>query len=109
MREIPEDSIKRAQDGDIGAFEEIYRAASGYVYTIALRITDNREDAQEVAQDVFMNVYRKLRDFRFGASLKTWLYRITVNAAINLVKKNQGLRKRQSLMMNIPAWRMPLM
>jgi len=92
MQDISHDTIVRAAEGDMGAFEEIYRKASGYVYTIALRMTRNAEDAEEVTQDVFLNVYRNLKKFRFKASIKTWMYRITVNRAINLI--NRRSRKR---------------
>ena len=52
------------------------------------RVVNNREDALEVAQEVFMIIYDKLKDFRFESSFKTWAYRITANYAINFAKKN---------------------
>jgi len=87
MLDIARATIEQAARGDIGAFEEIYRKTSGFVYNVAWRVTGNREDAEEIAQNVFVTVYRKLAGFRFEASLKTWLYRITVNLALNHVKK----------------------
>lgn len=87
MLDISNQIIERAAAGDIDAFEEIYRAASGFVYNVALRMTNNREDAAEVTQDVFMKAYNNLKDFQFRSSLKTWLYRITANTAINHYKK----------------------
>ena len=92
MREISEELLKRAGKGDMEAFHMIYKETSSYVYTIALRVANNTEDAQEITQDVFMSAYRNLRNFRFRASFRTWLYRVTVNTAINLVNK----RKRRS-------------
>lgn len=65
------------------AFEEIYRASNSFVYNTALRITRSTTDAEEVTQDVFMKIHRNLKDFRFRAKFSTWLYRITVNTAIN--------------------------
>ena len=55
---------------------------------MALRITNNGPDAAEATQDVFMKVYRNLKEFQFRSSLKTWIYRITVNTALNYYKKN---------------------
>lgn len=91
MQDIQKETIVRAAEGDMNSFEEIYRISSGYVYTVALRVANNAEDAEEVTQDVFLSVYRNLRRFQFRSSFKTWLYRITTNTAINAYKK----RKRQ--------------
>ena len=65
MKDIPKDTLVRASRGDVDSFEEIYTEASGFVYTIALRITRNAQDAQEVTQDVFIKIHRNLRGFRF--------------------------------------------
>lgn len=94
MRDIPEQLIINAAGGDISAFEEIYNIASGYVYAVAFRITGNREDAEEVAQDVFLSVHRNLGKFGFRSSLKTWIYRITANRAINAYRKRMKHKKR---------------
>jgi RNA polymerase sigma-70 factor (ECF subfamily) len=88
MREISKELILLAANGDMGAFEEIYRAFSSTVYTVALGVTRDRSDAEEVTQDVFMKAYRNLKSFRFGSSLGTWIYRITVNAAINVYRRS---------------------
>lgn len=88
MEEISESLIKRAAEGDVSSFEKIYRAYSGFVYTLALKLTHNQQDAQEAAQDVFMKVYRSLRSFRFQSALKTWIYRIAVTTAFNHYRKN---------------------
>jgi RNA polymerase sigma-70 factor, ECF subfamily len=87
MRKIANSAIEKAATGDMGAFEEIYREFSSTVYTIALGITRDRQDAEEVTQDVFVKVFRGLKDFRFGSSFGTWLYRITMNTAINMYHK----------------------
>jgi len=87
MENIPRDIIEQAQAGDREAFEKIYKAASGFVYNVALRITNNRQEAQEVAQDVFIKIYHHLKDFGFRSSFKTWAYRITANTAFNAYKK----------------------
>ncbi len=91
MGDIPEDVISRAKSGDIDAFEYIYKAASGFVYGIALRMTKSREDSEEVTQDVFVKIHKNLRLFESRSSLKTWIYRITVNMAINVSRRSNRL------------------
>ena len=65
MQDIAAEILRHAQQGDLGAFEQIYRHFGGFVYSIALRITNNAEDAQEAAQDVFIKVYKYLNEFKF--------------------------------------------
>ena len=81
------DIIRRAAGGDRQAFEIIYKQYGGVVYTLAFRICARHEDAEEITQDVFVRIHRKLGEFQFASSLKTWIYRIAVNTAINHVKK----------------------
>jgi len=83
MEDISRDAIRGASKGDMQSFEEIYRKTSGFVYSVALRVTCNETDADEVTQDVFMKIYKNVGKFHFLSSFKTWVYRITVNAAIN--------------------------
>jgi len=88
MQDIPSDILERASCGDTSAFEQVYKAASGFVYNIAFKITRNSADAEEVTQDVFMKIYHSLRDFQFRSAFKTWVYRITANTAINRYRKS---------------------
>jgi len=87
MQDITGNIIIRASEGDIDAFEMIYREYLDFVSNVAFRVVNTREDAEEVTQEVFLNIYRQLKYFRFESSLKTWIYRITVNTAINYSKK----------------------
>jgi len=89
MQEISIQTIKEASEGSMAAFRQIYDKASGFVYNVALRILNNKEDAEEVAQDVFVNIFRSLDKYYFGSSLKTWMYRITVNASLNCVRRRK--------------------
>lgn len=86
MTDISNDLVMKAAHGDMAAFEEIYKASSGFVYNVALRITNNRSDADEVTQDVFVKVHKNLRDFGFRSAFKTWIYRIAANTALNHCK-----------------------
>src|ERR1700690_3060655 len=92
MEDIAKDILIRASQGDMKAFEDVYKASSSFVYNVALRVVNNREDALEVAQEVFMIIYHKLKSFRFESSFKTWVYRITANNAINFAKKNSRVK-----------------
>ncbi len=96
MQDIPEDILIKAAEGDVDSYEIIYKAAASFVYNVAYRVVRNREDAEEVTQDVFLIVYRKLKEFRFESSLKTWIYRITVNCAINFAKKSSKVRNKMT-------------
>ncbi|HTE55345.1 MAG TPA: sigma-70 family RNA polymerase sigma factor [Kofleriaceae bacterium] len=75
--------IASAVRGDRQAFADLVRKYQRRVFGIALHITGNRSDADDVAQDSFVKAYRHLADFDGRAELFTWLYRITVNSALN--------------------------
>jgi len=93
MREIAKSTIELAAHGDMAAFEDIYKEFSSTVYTLAFGVTQNQQDAEEATQDVFVKIFRSLKNFRFDSSFSTWLYRITMNTAINIYRKrkNHGL------------------
>jgi RNA polymerase sigma-70 factor (ECF subfamily) len=95
MEEITRDIIERAAGGDMEAFEAIYKAVSGLVFNLALRITNSRPDAEEATQDIFLKIYDNLRYFEFRSSFKTWVYRIAANTAINVYNKNIKERLRR--------------
>jgi len=87
MEEIAKEILIKASQGDMKAYEDVYKSSNSFIYNVAYRVVNNREDALEVAQEVFMIIYHKLKDFRFESSFKTWVYRITANTAINYAKK----------------------
>ncbi|MBF0494063.1 MAG: sigma-70 family RNA polymerase sigma factor [Candidatus Omnitrophica bacterium] len=95
MREIPDDLVKMAARGDRTAFEEIYKLTSGYVFAVALRVCIFPETAEEVTQDVFVKLHRDLWQFNFKSELKTWMYRITVNTAIDYYNREKKRRTRE--------------
>lgn len=68
-----------AAEGDAAAFEEIYSRYRRFVYSIALRMTGNLADAEDLTQDSFISVLRRIGSFRGAASFNTWLYRLVVN------------------------------
>lgn len=94
MKDIPSDLITRAAGGDRGAFEKIYNETSRFVYNAALRIVRNAADADDVTQEVYIRVYRNLKGFGFRSAFTTWLYRITMNAALNACRRRDRDEKR---------------
>ena len=82
--------IERIIAGDQAAFTELVRRYEGKVYQLALRLTGNQMDANDVIQEVFLSVYQKLHTFRGQAAFSSWLYRITANASF--AKLNQRKR-----------------
>jgi RNA polymerase sigma-70 factor, ECF subfamily len=90
--DIAKEILIRASQGEEQAFEEVYKATNGFVYNVALRVVNNRQDALEVAQEVFLTIHDKLKTFRFESSFKTWVYRITANCAINFAKRNSRVK-----------------
>lgn len=81
--------IKRFTKGCEVSFEEIVRRYETKVHNLAMRLTRNGEDAEEVLQDVFVTVYRKISGFEGKAKFSSWLYRITVNAAFMKLRKRK--------------------
>ncbi|MFC1594165.1 RNA polymerase sigma factor [Candidatus Omnitrophota bacterium] len=95
MDMVTRDIVHAASQGDMIAFEQIYRSTVDFVYSVVYRVTGNQHDAEEVAQDVFLKVYKNLKRFQFRSSFKTWVYRIAVNTAINTYKKvSKDVRRR---------------
>jgi len=76
------EAIRRAQSGDPAAFEYLYRAQSRGVYNLCLRMLKNRSDAEDLTQQVFLRLFKKIGTFRGDSCLSTWLYRVTVNAVL---------------------------
>ena len=75
--------IQRCLSGDDTAFDLIVSRYQDMVYNLALRLLGKREEALDLSQEVFFQIYRKLGSFRRDASLRTWIYRIVINRAKN--------------------------
>lgn len=84
--------LSRAQSGEREAFDELVRRTHGDAYGLALKLTNNSEDARDVVQDAYLRVYKNLENFRGDASFSTWLYRIVANCAYTHTKKKRKHR-----------------
>jgi len=81
--------------GDEVAFEKIYRAHFRKVYSLCLRMLGNPTDAEDVSQDVFVQLYRKIGGFQGDSALSTWLYRLTVNTVLMHLRHKQRKQKEE--------------
>jgi RNA polymerase sigma-70 factor (ECF subfamily) len=82
--------------GDEAAFEQIYRTHHRRVYSLCLRMLGNPTDAEDVTQDVFVQLFRKIGSFQGDAALSTWLYRLTVNTVLMHIRHRQRRHKEQA-------------
>jgi len=81
--------IDRVLSGDIAAYASLVSKHKNLVFSIALKILNNREDAEEVAQDCFLKVFQALKTFEKKSKFSTWLYRIVYNASISKTSKKK--------------------
>lgn len=77
--------------GDPRAFEELVRSTHRRVYSLAVRLVGDQHDAQDVAQDAYLRIFRGLDGFREEARFETWMYRIVTNSAMNLLRRRGRL------------------
>ncbi len=79
--------IDKVLSGDTAAFTELVNRHKAMVFTITNRILKSREDAEEIAQDVFLKVFQSLNKFKREAKFSTWVYRIAFNTAVSKTRK----------------------
>jgi RNA polymerase sigma factor (sigma-70 family) len=91
MQTAPGDTeiISRVLQGEQALYAQLVKRYQNFVFTIALRYTPNREDAEEIAQDVFVKAYRSLADFRGESKFSTWLYTIVTTTCITFLRKKK--------------------
>jgi RNA polymerase sigma factor (sigma-70 family) len=83
------DIIGRVLQGQQAVFSQLVERYQNYVFTLVLRFIESREDAEEVAQDVFIKAYRSLADFRGESKFSTWLFTITRTSCISFLRKKK--------------------
>lgn len=89
--------VMRSQRGEQEAFRVLVERYQKLVYTLALRMVSTPADAEDVAQEAFLAAWKGLPRFRMDAKFSTWLYRLTVNAATDLLRRRQKEQAHQSL------------
>jgi RNA polymerase sigma-70 factor (ECF subfamily) len=78
--------VERCRKGDLMAFEELYRAHAGRLFSVACRMLGNTADAEDLLQEIFLTAHRKLDSFRGESSLGTWLYRLATNQCLDYLR-----------------------
>ena len=81
------EAIRLAQQGDAGAFERIYRLHNRRVYALCLRMVGNTAEAEDLTQDAFLQLFRKIGTFRGESAFSTWLHRLAVNVVLMKLRK----------------------
>ena len=79
--------IRRFEDGDLSAFEELVRKYQDKIYNLCRYMLQDARDAQDAAQDAFLKAYSNVKEFRADSALYSWLYRIAVNTCLDYRKK----------------------
>ena len=79
--------VKRAQQGDSDAFAALFHAHKARIYSVCLRMTNNAAEAEDLTQDAFLQVFRKIATFRGDSAFSTWLHRIAVNTVLMHFRK----------------------
>jgi RNA polymerase sigma-70 factor (ECF subfamily) len=82
-----QETISRAQRGDPESFESLYDRYKRRVYPLCLRMTGNTADAEDLTQEAFLQLYRKIATFRGESAFSTWLHRLTVNVVLMHLRK----------------------
>ena len=81
--------IKRVLQGEQALYGQLVQRYQQFVFTLVLRFTDNREDAEEISQDIFVKAYRSMADFRGESKFSTWLYTIVRTSCITFLRKKK--------------------
>ena len=78
--------VERCRAGDLAAFEELYKAHAGKLFSVACRMLGNPTDAEDLLQEIFLSAHRKLDGFRGESALGTWLYRLATNHCLDYLR-----------------------
>jgi len=89
--------IQNCQNGDKTAFEQLFHRYKEQVYNVAYRMTNNREDALDLTQEIFLRAYHKINKFNFRSAFSTWLYKLAVNFCIDEHRKRKPVTESLSI------------
>ncbi len=102
--DLENDLIKRCRDRDPRAMEQIVKRYQKQVYNTAYGIVGNREDAQDITQDVFLTVWNKISQFKQKSKFSTWIYQIAKNQSLNLKSKKKRRKTDATEIDDTQAW-----
>src|ERR1700681_1881964 len=89
-RDISEEEIiRQAQEGNAEAFEQLYRRHCNRVYHLCLRMVKNEAEAEDLTQEIFLQVLRKIHSFQGKSAFSTWLHRVSVNTVLMSMRKKK--------------------
>jgi len=89
--ELPEaEAIRLAQQGDAAAFERLYQLHNRRVYSLCLRMVSNTAEAEDLTQEAFLQLFRKIATFRGESAFSTWLHRLAVNVVLMKLRRKSG-------------------
>lgn len=89
--------IQKLQQGDEKAFKQLVEKYQQLVVNTCFGLVHNNEDAEDIAQDVFIEVHRSISNFRADSKISTWLYRVAVNRSLNFIRDNKRRKMAQSI------------
>ena len=92
MTEQERQLIQQAAAGDSAAFEQLVTRYEKLVYSVAFRMTNNREDALDLSQETFVKVWKSLAFFKFESAFSTWIYRIAGNVCLDFLRRQKRVR-----------------
>src|ERR1700751_6447114 len=82
--------VQLAQQGDAAAFEHLYKQHSRHVYALCLRMVGNTAEAEDLTQDAFLQLFRKIATFRGESAFSTWLHRLAGNVVLMRLRKKSA-------------------
>jgi RNA polymerase sigma-70 factor (ECF subfamily) len=85
--------IQKLKDGDEQAFKSLVETYQDMVFNTAIGIVQNAEDAEDIAQEVFIRIFRSIHTFKGESKLSTWIYRITTSCALDLVRSRKSKKR----------------
>lgn len=84
--------VEQVQAGEVAEYDKLVKKYRERIYSVIYNMTSNREDAADIAQEVFVKAFRSIHKFKMKSSFFTWLYRIAINTTTNFLRKNRARR-----------------
>lgn len=97
---MEEEFIQQLRKRDLNAYSKLVSQTSGRIYNIAFGILQNKEDAEDITQEVFIEIYQSVSRFNERSKLSTWIYRITVSKSLELIR-SRNRKKRSAILLNL--------